>query len=112
MNQLAFKKQIFSFMLTGLDILMKWAAFRHAAFRKHLKGKTLIAQLKLQDNSVGRIYKFDNGKIDSKKGFHPDPDIVLFFRDAGIALKMIKPSFTLSDQDQCSKKFSNRTGRI
>ena len=89
MNQLAFKKQIFSFMLAGLDILMKWAAFRHAAFRKHLKGKTLIAQLKLQDNSVGRIYKFDNGKIDSKKGFHPDPD-----------------------QDQCSKKFSNRTERI
>ena len=102
---MAFKKQIFSFMLTGLDILMKWSTFRHASFRRHLEGKTLVAQVKLQDNSVGRIYKFDNGKIDYKKGFHPDPDVVLFFRDAGVALKLIKPPFNYLTRINAAKNF-------
>ena len=55
----------FSFILMGLSWLLKLTAMRHADFRARLKEKNLIAQIKIADDSRGRIFIFKAGKINS-----------------------------------------------
>ena len=37
--------------------VLKHTARRHAAFRERIKQKNMVTQLKLQDNSVGALYR-------------------------------------------------------
>src|ERR1039458_1307847 len=70
---------------------LKLTARRHAPFRERIKQKNMVAQLKLQDNSVGRYIEFRNGKIYSKGGLHPSPDVVVFFKNEKVAMKFLSP---------------------
>ena len=56
-----------------------------------MKQKNLIAQIKIADDSHGRIFKFKDGKISSKSGIHPDPDICMAFKDINIAAELLMP---------------------
>ena len=71
--------------------VLKLTAMRHAAFRQRIKQKNMVAQLKLQDDSIGRWIEFRNGKIHSKSGIHPNPDVVIFFRSEYVASKFFSP---------------------
>ena len=81
----------FYFILLGLSCLLKLTAFRRISFRNRLKQKNLIAQIKIADDSHGRIFKFKDGKISSKSGIHPDPDICMAFKDINIAAELLMP---------------------
>ena len=78
-----------SVVLFGIVQFLRLQAMRHPSFRKRIKEKNMIAQLKLADNSVGRYIEFKNGKILSKSGIHPKPDVVVFFKNERVALKVL-----------------------
>jgi trimethylamine-N-oxide reductase (cytochrome c) len=61
-------------------------------FKSRLKEKDFTAQIKIQDNSVGRYFTFINGKVISKKGILPNPDVCLTFRSALLAAQILMPS--------------------
>lgn len=82
---------VFSIILFGLDLLIKLRAFQFPAFRKRLKEKNFCAQIKVQDNSAGRYYTFSKGKVISRAGIHPNPDICLSFRTAALAVQVLLP---------------------
>lgn len=80
-----------SIVLLGVVQALRLTAWRHPEFRKRLKEKNLIAQLKLADNSVGRHIIFKNGKISSGAGVHPDADVSIWFKDERTALRILNP---------------------
>ena len=76
-----------SVVLFGIVQFLRLQAMRRPSFRKRIKEKNMIAQLKLADNSVGRYIEFKNGKILSKSGIHPKPDVVVFFKMSALHSK-------------------------
>jgi trimethylamine-N-oxide reductase (cytochrome c) len=58
-------------ILYAMAQLMKYRAKTSPAFQKLLQGKNIVLQIKLADNSVGRYFKINNGKVTSKSGIHP-----------------------------------------
>jgi anaerobic selenocysteine-containing dehydrogenase len=74
----------------GLGVLLRIQARRHPAFRSRLEAETLVAQIRLQDGSLGRHFLFQAGRISSKRGLHPSPDVVLAFRDTAVARRLLR----------------------
>ena len=96
----------FSLILLGLSWLLQLTALRNASFRARLKQKTLIAQIKIADDSRGRIFTFTDGKIRSKAGIHPDPDICMAFKDISVAVQLLMPPVDYQQQIDAQKEFN------
>ena len=80
-----------SLVLFGIVQVLRLQAMRYPAFRKRLKEKNMVVQLKLADDSVGRYIEFRDGRIRSKGIIHPNPDVVVFFKNEAVALKVLSP---------------------
>ncbi len=78
-------------ILFALVQAMRLTALRHPEIRDRFKQKNFVAQLKLMDDSVGRSIEFRGGKIYSKSGIHPKPDVVISFKNELVATKMLSP---------------------
>jgi len=102
---MAFEKTQFSLFLFGLEKLMRFTAMRHAFFKDRLKEKNFTAQIKLQDNSQGRHFMFKDGKVSSRGGIHPKPDITIVYRDALLAAKLMRPDRDQLEQINAMKNF-------
>jgi len=102
---MAFEKTQFSVFLFGLEILIRFTAKRNPAFRKRLKEKDLIAQIRIKDNSQGRYYIFQGGKVRSKGGIHPNPDVDIFYKSADLAARLLRPDRDQLEQISAMKNF-------
>ena len=81
----------FSFILFGLKILLFWQSIRFKKFRIHVAEKNFTAQIKSRDNSVGRWFKFENGRIKSSSGINNEAEVVLTFKNPKIACNLLMP---------------------
>ncbi|MBW1978008.1 MAG: molybdopterin-dependent oxidoreductase [Deltaproteobacteria bacterium] len=102
---MAFDKAQFSIILFGLEKIMKYAARKYPSFAARLKEKNFIAQIKLRDNSQGRYFIFKDGKVRSKNGIYPSPDITMTFQSAALAAKLMKPWRSQLDVISAMKNF-------
>ncbi|MBW1801391.1 MAG: pyrogallol hydroxytransferase large subunit, partial [Deltaproteobacteria bacterium] len=102
---MAFDKTQFSIILFGLEKIIKITALRYPAFRNRLKEKNLIAQIKVKDDSQGRYFIFQDGKVRSKNGIHPRPDVTIIYRNAVLAAKLMRPDRSQLDQINAMKNF-------
>jgi len=75
----------FSLILWGLNVLLRYCAWRYEAFAERLKEKSFTAQMKTADGTVGRWFRFSDGKVTSGAGIDPDAEVVLSFKNAKIA---------------------------
>ena len=50
-----------------------------------------MAQIHLADGSRGRAFTFRHGKVRSKVGIHPQPDITMVVDSAEVAARLMKP---------------------
>jgi molybdopterin guanine dinucleotide-containing S/N-oxide reductase-like protein len=87
----ALSKLIFSLVLLAMKMRLGSTARKYPFFRTRLKEKTLIAQLKLKDNSAGRYFTIKEGNVTSGNGIHASPDVTVIFGDARVALDMLVP---------------------
>ncbi|MBW1800927.1 MAG: molybdopterin-dependent oxidoreductase, partial [Deltaproteobacteria bacterium] len=76
-------------MLFGLLLIWKMKAVLCHSFRKRLGEKNFTAQIKLKDNSAGRYFAFQNGKLVSEGKIHPAPDVSMIFREAVAAFRIM-----------------------
>lgn len=60
----------FSLMLFGLKLILLMKQKTDPNLKKMVNEKNFIAQIKIQDNSAGRYFCFENGEVSSKKGLH------------------------------------------
>lgn len=89
---MSIEKTKLSVILASLPRVMKVARRINAAFRQHLEAGSGIIQVRLKDNSVARHYILRDGRIDTAKGLHADPDLDIAFVDAGVALRFLHPN--------------------
>jgi trimethylamine-N-oxide reductase (cytochrome c) len=95
----------FTIILLGLEKLMNFTARRNSSFRKRLKERNLIAQIKLQDNSQGRTFVFQDGKVKSRSGIHPNPEITISYSSAEVAVRLMRPHRSQLEQINAMKNF-------
>src|SRR5215475_11785386 len=95
----------FSAILWGLARLLKYAAWRHPAFRARLKERNLVAQITARDERTGRWFALRNGCITSGAGQHAQPDITLSFKTAAHGARLLTPPINWLDQINAIKDF-------
>jgi len=95
----------FSAILWGLAQLLRYAAWRHPAFRARLKEKNLVAQIKARDEETGRWFALRDGKLTSGAGRHARPDITLAFKTAAHGAALLMPPINWLDQINAIKDF-------
>ena len=64
---------------------------RYPEVRDWLAKENLVAQVKIRDNSQARYYIFQDGKVTSRHGIHPNADVVMSFQDAAVAARVLRP---------------------
>jgi molybdopterin guanine dinucleotide-containing S/N-oxide reductase-like protein len=84
---------------------MKQVVRVHPSFKARLKEKNFTAQIKVLDNSIGRYFIFHQGKITSKSGIHPKPDICLGFSEPALACRLLSPWRDPQEQVDAMKNF-------
>lgn len=96
---------IFSFILLNVKMIMKWTARRHPDFRGRLKKKDFTAQIRTRDHRVGRYFTFREGRVISRSGIHPAPDMTIEYRDAALGARLMTPWRSQLDQISAMKGF-------
>ena len=94
------------FILLGLDLLIRFVAWRNTSFRRRLKEKSFVAQIKVSDNTKGRLYIFGKEKLKSEAGIHPTPDVCLAFKTEQLAIRLLMPPVDYQEQIDAQKEFN------
>ena len=100
-----FSQLKFAIILFGLTQLLRFAAWRHSHFAARLKERNLTAQIKARDEGTGRWIEFCNGKIKSRVGLHPKPDVTLFFQKRCDRRIVAYAADQLARSDQFAERF-------
>lgn len=99
------KRLILKTILFGLPKVLNQTARKFPAFRERLMRHNCIAQIQLQDGSIGRILEIRGGKVESRAGIHPRPDVAMVFKDLPTALKFLKPNPDQGEIIHAAKNF-------
>ena len=79
----------FSVLMFGVAQAIKLTAWKHASYREHLKQQDCAVQIKLKDNSRGRVFRFTGGQVSSRGGVHAPADASVIFKDAETAVRFM-----------------------
>ncbi len=77
----------FATLLYGISVAMRLTAWRYPAYKSRLREKNLTAQIRIKAGT-GRYFVFQDGKVSSRRGIHPSPDVIVGFKSAGLALRI------------------------
>ncbi len=95
----------FTLLLRGLDALMRYSRWRYPAFREHLEQYDYVAQIRTKTGSSGRHFIFEGGRVRSGAGLHDNPDVVLCFKNAKVAAKLMTPPIDQLEQINAIRDF-------
>ncbi|MCC6473399.1 MAG: molybdopterin-dependent oxidoreductase [Burkholderiales bacterium] len=84
-----FQRAAFALMLYGMLLAIRFTALAKPAYRRQLKHKDFVAQIKVRDRPMGRYFEFRGGEVISRAGLHPNPDVAMVFKNAGLALRLL-----------------------
>ncbi len=101
---MAFAKIQFSATLLALEKMLRITAMRYPEFAERLRQKDFAAQIKLRDNSQGRCFHFNEGKVSSQAGVHP-AQVVMAFQSPQVAARILRPSRSQLDFLHAVKNF-------
>lgn len=76
-------------LLYILTVKLRRAAKKNPEFVKKLKKRDYTLVIRTADRRRGRFFTFANGKIFSKRGLHPRPDVELVWVDAATAFRVL-----------------------
>jgi trimethylamine-N-oxide reductase (cytochrome c) len=102
---MSLKDTAFSVMLYGLQAIIKRTAKKHDTFRDRLKEHNATFQIKIADDTQGRFFVFQDGRVTSKSGIHPSPDVSIVFRSSEIAVGLLTPPHKQLDMINAMKNF-------
>ena len=94
-----------SILLFGLYQIMKHTARKHPIFKARLKEKNFVGQIRTLDKTVGRYFIFQNGRLKSRAGIHPQPDVSMIFSNAEVAAHLLTPPRNQLDFINAAKNF-------
>ena len=86
-----FADKVLDSILFGMGQAIRVTAAKHPDFKKRIRAKDFIAQIKTLDNSTGRYFVFKPDKFSSRKGISAKADVDLIFSSAELAVKLFTP---------------------
>ena len=96
----------FSTILFGFGQALKFVAHRYPKFQERVRERDIVAQMLARDEGIGRWYEFRGGKVRSRKGIHPKPDVTLAFKTAKHGVKLLMPPINWLNQINAQKDFT------
>jgi len=99
------KRNTLKIILFGLTHILRRAIKKFPSARKHAGTRRCIAQIKLKDDSIGRFYTIENGRVSSAAGIHANPDVIMCFEDLETALTFLKPGVSQAEVIHAAKNF-------
>lgn len=103
------KRHILRTILFALPSVLNHTARRFPAFRTRLGQRSLTVRIGLQDGSICRTLEFRGGKVRSRAGNHPRPDLRMLFKDVATALKFLMPNPDQGEIIHAAKTFKVMT---
>ncbi|MCC6532993.1 MAG: molybdopterin-dependent oxidoreductase [Burkholderiales bacterium] len=94
-----------STLLIGLYAAMRYCAWRYPHYRDQLAERDLIAQIRVREDDSGRWYEVRAGRVRSRSGIHPNPDVTLSYETAAVAAQLLTPPIDWQQQIDCAKNF-------
>ena len=98
----------FSLILYGLQWALRYASWRNSDFKKRLKEKDLQVQIRVADNSIGRIFLFRSGCVTSRSGVRTDVDVDISVKSAALGAELMLPPIDHLKRIEAIKAFSLR----
>ncbi len=92
-------------ILYGIAVTMRACSIAFPTFRRKAAEHNATVQIRTKDGSVGRWYAFDRGRIRSRGGLHPAPDVTLLFKDAATGISLLTPPIRHFDFINAIKTF-------
>ncbi|MDR0875175.1 MAG: molybdopterin-dependent oxidoreductase [Clostridiales Family XIII bacterium] len=88
-------KVMFAGTAFALDKVLNTMAAAFPAFKGEVAKKNIKVQMKLRDNSFGRLFIFSDGRVSARTGIYPGADVEMVFETWEIARKL---TFVIRDQ--------------
>ncbi len=99
------KKLTLRAILYSLTHVLRLTAVRSTAMAAFMGRRNCVAQIRLRDGSIARHYVFRGGRVTSRAGQHPKPDVTMTFRDLATALMFMVPPVRQADVVHAAKTF-------
>jgi len=99
------KRLVLRTVLFGLAQLLAKAARGRPAFRAFACRHDIVVQIQLKDGSIGRWFAWRGGRVRTRAGIHPAPDVRMMFKDIDTALTMLKPNADMGEVVHAAKNF-------
>ncbi|MGD9217321.1 MAG: molybdopterin-dependent oxidoreductase, partial [Desulfobacteraceae bacterium] len=96
---------LFRQLLFGIFVGMKVKQIVVPSFRRRLKDHNFTAQIKVRDNSLGRTFTFNDGRITSTATPAAAPDLTMDFKDAVSAVQLMSAPADYLKQINAMKNF-------
>ena len=98
----------FTATLAGLEVALRATARRYPAFAARLRERDLVAQIRLAGRARGRAYVIQGGKVRSRAGLHPAPDLTMTFDSPEVAGRVMRPGRDYLEFIDALKNFQMR----
>ena len=85
--------------------VLRRAIKKQGLVRRHVGSRRCTVQIKLKDDSIGRIYEISSAGVKSTAGIHPSPDVLMIFKDLDTALTFLNPKVKQADIIHAAKNF-------
>lgn len=99
------KSTMLKTILFALGPIFNRTSSNSESFREDARKYDCVFQLKIKNNKIGRFYTLKDGKVTSKAGIHPNPDISLIFKNIDVALNVLRPDAKAAYKIHCAKNF-------
>ena len=96
---------VFGFLLWGVSVAIRLTAWRYPEFRERLKEKDVVAQIRVKEGP-GRYFVIRDGKLTSKAGIHPAPEVVVGFKNVRLAVHTLTHPNDQLGRINAAKQFS------
>ena len=99
------KETILKTILFMLPKLIKRSARKFPAQAALMRKYNATVQIQIKDGSLGRWYKFQNGKVTSAAGILPEADLRILFKDVATAVRLLTPPIDRGEATHAAKNF-------
>ena len=98
-------KWLGALILWVVALLFRISAILYPDFKKRVGEKDLTAQIKTRNGALGRSITFKSGKVRSRAGVHPNPDVTITYQNAALSVKLLIPWRDQLEQINAMKNF-------
>ena len=93
-------------ILFALPQLINRSARKYPKQAETVRRYNATVQIQIKDGSVGRYYRFLNGRLTSTPGVTPKADLRIIFKDVPTALRLLKPPVNRAEAIHAAKQLA------